>query len=77
MPRVAEPLKAIEVKRLTSPGYHAVGTVPGLMLQVSPKGKQSWILRAQVGAKRREIGLGSYPAVTLARAHEKAQDCAT
>ena len=74
MPRVAEPLKALQIKRLTSPGYHPVGTVPGLMLQVSPKGKKSWVLRAQVGAKRREIGLGSYSAVTLARAHEKAQD---
>ena len=74
MPRLAEPLKAIDIKRLTSPGYHAVGTVPGLMLQVSPNGTQSWVLRAQVGARRREIGLGSYPAVTLARAHVKAQD---
>ena len=74
MPRVAEPLKALQIKRLTSPGYHPVGTVPGLVLQVSPTGNKSWVLRAKVGAKRREIGLGSYPAVTLARAHEKAQD---
>ncbi|MDN3713283.1 integrase family protein [Paracoccus cavernae] len=70
MPKRAKELSAIEVKRLAE-GVHPVGGVAGLYLQVVGQGK-SWLLRATVGAKRREIGLGAYPEVTLANAREKA-----
>lgn len=73
MPRIARELTAIEVRRLTEVGYHAVGRVAGLYLQITPSGTRSWILRISVAGKRREIGLGAYPGVTLALAHEKAQ----
>jgi integrase len=73
MPKIAKELGPLDVKRLTSPGYHAVGKVAGLMLQVTKTGARSWVLRTMVGAKRREIGLGAYPAVGLALAHQKAQ----
>lgn len=73
MPKRAKELSALEVKRLTAPGWHAVGTVAGLGLKVSPTGTRAWVLRVVVGAKRREIGLGAYPDVTLAGAHEKAR----
>lgn len=73
MPRIAKELTAIEVKRITKPGTHAVGGVPGLLLQVTKTGAKSWILRAWVGGKRREIGLGGFPGVTLAQAQEKAR----
>ena len=43
------------------------------MLQVSPTGTRSWLLRVKVGDKRREIGLGAYPGVGVALAREKAQ----
>lgn len=52
---------------------YAVGVVPGLLLQVTSAGGRSWILRVKIGNKRREIGLGGYPAVTLAQAREKAR----
>lgn len=74
MPRIAPALKAIEVSRLTDPGFHPVGTVPGLALRVTAAGARSWVLRATVGNKRRDMGLGAYPAVSLAQAHEKARD---
>ncbi len=74
MPRIARELGPLQVKRLTAPGYHAVGHVPGLTLQVAPSGSRSWVLRVTVGDKRREIGLGAYPGVTLAMAHQKAQE---
>lgn len=74
MPRVAEPLSALEVKRLVKPGYHAVGEVPGLCLQVVESGARTWVLRVTVGSKRREMGLGGYPAVTLADARTKARE---
>jgi len=74
MARIARPLTAIEVSRIKEPGYHAVGTVAGLHLQVTGNGGRSWVLRVKVGDKRREIGLGAYPEITLAKAHGKARD---
>lgn len=72
MPRLAKALSALEVKRLNAPGLHPVGTVPGLCLQVSPPPSiaRSWILRVVVGNRRRDLGLGGYPAVSLAHAIE-------
>jgi integrase len=73
MGTVAKPLGALAIQRLKTPGYHAVGTVPGLYLAISDRGARSWILRTTIGAKRREIGLGAYPALPLASAHEEAR----
>ena len=73
MPKVAKELGPLDVKRISGVGTHAVGGVPGLMLQVGPTGTKSWLLRTRVGDKRREIGLGPFPAVGLALAREKAQ----
>ena len=73
MPRVAPEMPALKIAALKTPGLHLVGVVPGLSLQVKPSGAKSWILRAVVGGRRREIGLGGYPGVTLAQAREKAR----
>jgi integrase len=73
MPKIATPLKALEVKRLNKPGLHAVGTVSGLCLSISNTGTKSWILRTKVGSSRKEIGLGPYPEIPLALAHERAR----
>jgi integrase len=73
MPKVAKELSAIEVKRLVAPGHHPVGGVSGLYLRVNDADGKSWILRTMVGAKRRDIGLGGYPSVTLADARERAR----
>ena len=75
MPRVAKELTPIEVKRLTKPGMHAVGGVIGLVLQISPNGQsRHWIYRTTIGGKRRHIGLGSFPTVTLAMARELSRE---
>ena len=81
MPRTAKELSALAVKRLTSPGLHAIGGIPGLHLQVTTTGARSWILRFTAGVKpgstkpwRRDLGLGGYPAIGLAKAREKAQE---
>ena len=75
MPKVATELKALQVQRLAAaPGLHFVGGVHGLALQVTSAGAKSWILRMVVGGKRREMGLGPYPEVTLAMAHDKARE---
>ncbi|WP_323784999.1 Arm DNA-binding domain-containing protein [Thalassovita sp.] len=66
-------MKAIQVKRLTEPGRHAVGGIPpGLSLNITETGARSWIFRGTVGRNRRHIGLGPYPEVSLAEARKKA-----
>lgn len=73
MPKVAKELSALEVKNLP-PGAHAVGGVAGLILEVSSTGGKTWILRVRTGSKRREIGLGGYPSISLSEARNKARD---
>lgn len=73
MARKAKELSALELGRLTTPGYHFVGGVAGLILQVTETTARSWILRATVGGRRRDIGLGGFPDVTLAGAREAAR----
>jgi integrase len=53
-----------------APGKHVDDR--GLMLVVKPSGARSWVLRYQVNGRRRDIGLGPWPDVTLAVAREKA-----
>ena len=45
----------------------------GLYLCVSSSGSRSWIARVNVDGKRREMGLGSFPDVSLSIAREKAR----
>ena len=52
------------------PGKHNDGH--GLMLLVKESGARSWVLRCQVNGRRRDVGLGSWPDVTLAVARDKA-----
>jgi integrase len=74
MPRKAKELTALEVNRLKAPGLHFVGGVSGLALQVAPGGARTWVMRAMIGERRREMGLGGYPDVTLAQARERARE---
>lgn len=57
-------------KLLKQPGRHAVGK--GLYIEVADSGAASWVARKQVAGKRRELGLGSYPDLSLAKAREAA-----
>jgi integrase len=79
MPKIAKSLSPVEVNRLKVPGWHAVGGVAGLLLQVREPAREgaqisrSWILRVRVGDKRQPFGLGAYPQVSLAEAREQAK----
>jgi integrase len=72
MPKVVKALADLAVRRLKSQGLYTVGGVTGLKLQVSSTGARSWILRVTIAGKVRDIGLGSYPLVTLKSAREHA-----
>lgn len=74
MPKRAKELSAVEVKRLTKPGTHAVGGVAGLALQVTASGARSWIFRYRFKTQRREMGLGPFPDVPLATARGYARE---
>jgi integrase len=70
--QVLNRLSAVELKGLKTPGYHHDGG--GLYLQVSLSGGKSWILRYAMAGKRREMGLGPYPTVSLAAARKLAAE---
>ena len=73
MARKAKELSALAVGRLNAPGHYAVGGVTGLYLYVSSTGARSWVLRAVIGEKRRHMGLGGFPDISLAVARELAR----
>lgn len=65
-------LAATKIKSLLSqPGRHRDGD--GLILFVRSPGIASWVARVQHDGKRRDYGLGSTKAVTLAEARDKAR----
>jgi integrase len=62
-------LSAIGIRN-AKPGRHADGK--GLYLLVKPSGSKSWVLRVQVGGRRRDYGLGSLDLVSLTEARDRA-----
>lgn len=71
MARILQKLSDVLVKSTKlKPGRHSDGG--GLYLNVTPFGSKSWLFMWTIAGKRREMGLGPYPAVTLASARTKA-----
>ena len=60
------------VKATTKPGRHADGAT--LYLNVKRSGAKSWVQRVVVDGRRHDLGLGPYPAVSLAKARRRAAD---
>ncbi len=63
-------LTALQVRAEKKPGRYSDGD--GLMLVVRESGAKSWLWRGQGNKKRYDVGLGTYPAVGLSDAREKA-----
>ena len=72
MAKIAKELTAMAVSKLKAEGAYAVGGVPGLQLQILGASR-AWVLRFVLNDKRRRMGLGSYPAVSLAEARDRAR----
>jgi integrase len=66
MARKHQRLTALSIARAAKAGYYLDGE--GLYLQVTASGAKSWILCFTRVGKRREMGLGPFPTVTLAAA---------
>ena len=66
------PLSATRAKALKDPGRYSDGG--GLHLYISKAGRKSWVQRITIDGRRRDIGLGAFPTVSLAQAREKAAD---
>lgn len=73
MGRNAKKLSAILVSKLSSPGHYGDGE--GLWLQISGSGSKSWVFRFTLAGRPREMGLGSFNAVSLGIARERARQC--
>ncbi len=63
-------LTALKIKSLKEAGRYSDGD--GLFLEINGKGGASWILRVQTAGIRKDIGLGSAKAVSLADARDAA-----
>ena len=83
MPKKAKELSAIAISKLKHEGRHAVGGVDGLYFRIVGNSR-AWVLRVAVGTRtnsngetvvhRRDMGLGSYPEISLAEARDIARE---
>ena len=72
-PRGRHPYNALNaafVRNVDRAGRYCDGN--GLYLVVRPSGSRSWVQRIYVRGRRRELGLGGYPLVSLKEARDKA-----
>ena len=65
-------LSATRARALRDPGRYSDGD--GLHLLIHKNGRRSWVQRITVDGRRRDIGLGGYPTVSLAQARKRATD---
>ena len=63
-------LTVLKAKAMTKVGLHADGGT--LFLRVAPGGSRQWIQRISINRKRHDLGLGSFPHVSLQQARERA-----
>jgi integrase len=75
MGRSIEKLSAVTVNKCREPGRLSDGG--GLYLSVQQSGSKSWVFMWTTRGKRREMGLGAYPAISLKSARIKAEACRT
>ena len=71
MPRLKiQALTAGWVKRATKPGAYSDGY--GLTLRIDALGNKRWVQRVTIGGRQHNLGLGSWPSVSLDEAREMA-----
>ena len=73
MGRSIHKLSVVKINALKAQGTYGDGG--GLYLRVKDGGSKSWVFRFAIAGRKREAGLGRYPAVGLAAAREHAEEC--
>ena len=63
-------LTAAQISKLETPGLYRAER--GLYLQVRPNGAKSWLVRYQLGGRRRMMGIGPVRLVPLTEARSRA-----
>ena len=71
MPNRKLDVKTVEAAKPRA-GKYRLSDGGGLLLEIVPSGAKVWLARVMVAGKRRDMGLGPWPAVTLAQARQKA-----
>ena len=66
------PIHKLSPRKVATAGPGKYEDGGGLRLVVSPSGARKWVFRFTINGRRREMGLGSFPDVSLAEAREKA-----
>ena len=69
---MAGKLSAAFVRTATEAGKYGDGR--GLMLLVHPSGRKQFVQRISIQGKRRDLGLGAFPEVSLAEARDRADE---
>lgn len=64
-------LNRLSVKGITAAKQGKYADGGGLWLIKRPDGGAQWVMRVTVNGRRREMGLGAYPAVGLADGSQK------
>ena len=72
-PQKVKKLVPIELARMTDPGMYLDGK--GLYFRIGEGGSKSWIFRFRFDGKRRDMGLGPFPLISLAEARKRAEEC--
>jgi integrase len=57
-------------KLISESGHGSYRVNDGLYIQITKTGTTSWLYRFQLNGRRREMGLGPYPEISLAKARE-------
>src|SRR5436190_15519140 len=65
-------LTAVGVQKAKGPAVLHDGA--GLYLRVAQSGAKAWVFRYQLGGRRRDMGMGSYPTISLADARQRAAE---
>ena len=75
MARIAGDLTDVQIRQWTRAGLSVTKSDgAGLTFTLSAKGTATWVLRYRIGGKQKELTLGNYPDLTLAKARELAAE---
>ena len=66
-------LTELKIINLLEPGRYSDGN--GLFFRIKGSKSKNWLFRFTIYGNTREIGLGTYPSISLKKARELANEC--